>query len=71
MGDDEPALGEQMNRDLYLDPGFTPDRDGLVRAVRADIDDTVERAQAAVERRRGEEAQAHIAGEEPGSADEP
>jgi hypothetical protein len=47
-----------MNRDLYLDPGFQQDRPGLVDALEDEIDDTVERAQAALEKRRAAEAAA-------------
>jgi hypothetical protein len=50
--DDAPTIGEKMNRDLYLDPGFTAEHTSLVDAVRADQDETVERAQAAVDERR-------------------
>jgi hypothetical protein len=31
--DDTPTLGEQMNRGMYLDPGFTPDKPSLVNAI--------------------------------------
>ncbi len=51
-GNDTPNIGERMNRELYLDPGFTQDRPVLVDAIRAEQDETVERAQAAVDERR-------------------
>jgi hypothetical protein len=50
--DDTPSLGERMNSALYLDPGFTLERDSMVDAVRKEQDATVERAQAAVDERR-------------------
>ncbi len=50
--DDSPTLGEQMNRGLYLDPGFTEDKPGLVDALRDDIDDTTKRAQANLDQQR-------------------
>ena len=50
--DDSPTLAEQMNRGMYLDPGFTQDRPGLVDALRDDIDDTTKRAQANVDQQR-------------------
>jgi hypothetical protein len=56
--DDAPTLGEQMNHDLYLDPGFTAEHTSLVDAVRADQDETVVRAQAAVDQRRADAAEA-------------
>lgn len=62
--DDSPTLGEQMNNDLYLDPGFTEDKPGLVDAVREEIDETAQRAEA---KRDAERRQA----EESGLADEP
>lgn len=57
--DDSPTLGEQMNNDLYLDPGFTEDKPGLVDAVREDIDETAKRAQAKLdaEHRQAEESE--------------
>jgi uncharacterized protein YbaA (DUF1428 family) len=55
--DDAPTLGEQMNHDLYLDPGFTAEHTSLVDAVRADQDETVVRAQAAVDQRRADAAE--------------
>jgi hypothetical protein len=55
--DDAPTLGEQMNRDLFLDPGFTADKGPLVDALRKEQDETVERAQAAVDDRRAEAAE--------------
>ena len=54
--EDSPTLGEQMNRAMYLDPGFTPDKPGLVKAIREDIDETTERAQANVDQQRANEA---------------
>jgi hypothetical protein len=50
--DDSPTLGEQMNRSLYLDPGFTADKPGLVGALRDDIDETAQRAQANLDQQR-------------------
>jgi len=58
MGDDSPTIGEQMNHDLFLDPGFEDDKPGLVDALRDDIDETVERAQANLDRQRREAAEA-------------
>ena len=57
--DDSPTLGEQMNNDLYLDPGFSEDKPGLVDALRDEIDETAERAQAKLdaERRQAEESE--------------
>jgi hypothetical protein len=52
MSDDSPTLGEQMNSSLYLDPGFTADKPGLVDALRDDIDDTTKRAQANLDQQR-------------------
>jgi hypothetical protein len=52
MSDDSPTLGEQMNRDLYLDPGFTEDKPPLVEAIRKEIDETAERAQANLDQQR-------------------
>jgi hypothetical protein len=59
--DDEPTLGEQMNRGLGLDPGFTAEHTGLAGALSDDIDDTTVRAQAAVDKRRKEELAAERA----------
>jgi hypothetical protein len=50
--EDEPTVAEQMNRGLYLAPGFTPDKPTLVDALREDIDDTTKRAQANVDQQR-------------------
>jgi hypothetical protein len=50
--EDSPTLGEQMNRGMYLDPGFTKDRPNLVGALRDDIEDTTKRAQANVDQQR-------------------
>ena len=47
MHDDTPNIGEQMNRGMYLDPGFTQDKPGLLDALRDEIDETAERAKAA------------------------
>lgn len=54
--DESPTLGEQMNRALYLDPGFTADKPNLVRAIRDDIDDTTKRAQANLDQQRANAA---------------
>lgn len=67
MSDDDSTLGERMNRDLFLDPGFQEDKPGLVDALREETDETVKRAQAAVDRRRREAGE--LADET--SADEP
>ena len=56
MSDDSPTLGEQMNSSLYLDPGFTEDKPGLVDALRDDIDDTTKRAQANLDQQRANAA---------------
>jgi hypothetical protein len=79
--DDSPTLGEQMNRALYLDPGFKQDKPNLVSAIRDDIDDTTKRAQANLDQQRQnasdvEEIAAEIAEEKaegvpPGLPDEP
>ena len=50
--EDSPTLGEQMNRALYLDPGFNPDKPTLVNAIRREIDETTKRAQANVDQQR-------------------
>jgi hypothetical protein len=50
--EDSPTLGEQMNRGMYLDPGFTQDKPNLVGALRDEIDDTTKRAQANVDQQR-------------------
>ena len=47
MHDDRPIIGEQMNRELYLDPAFTLDHPGLIDALEAEIDETAERAKRA------------------------
>jgi hypothetical protein len=44
MHDDRPGLGEEMNRELGLDPGFTLDRPGLLDALEDEIDETAKRA---------------------------
>jgi len=54
MSSDDSTLGEKMNHDLYLDPGFSEDKPSLVGALRDDIDETVERAQANLDRQRAE-----------------
>lgn len=59
--DADPTLGEMMNRAMYLDPGFTVDRPGLIDAIHAEIDETVIRAQAALDDRRADEAAAAVA----------
>jgi hypothetical protein len=66
--EDSPTLGEQMNRALYLDPGFTQDKPSLVSAIRDDIDATAKRAQANLDQQRAnakdiEELAAEIAKE--------
>ena len=45
--EDEPTLGETMNRDLGLDPGFTLDRSDLdlVEEAREEQDETVEESE--------------------------
>jgi len=58
--EEEPTLGEQMNNDLYLDPGFTEDKPGLVDSLRDEIGETVERAQDALHKRRVEETHAKV-----------
>jgi hypothetical protein len=50
--DEEPTLAEQMNRGLYLDPGFTADKPKLVDALRDEISDTTKRAQANLDQQR-------------------
>jgi hypothetical protein len=50
--EDSPTLGEQMNRGMYLDPGFTQDKPNLIGALRDDIDDTTKRAQANLDQQR-------------------
>jgi hypothetical protein len=54
--EDSPTLGEQMNRGMYLDPGFTVDKPSLVDALRDDIDDTTKRAQANLDQQRANAA---------------
>ncbi len=64
MADDTPTLGEQMNRGMGLNPGFTPDKPGLAKAIKDDIDDTTKRAQANLDQQRANaEAVAEIAAE--------
>jgi hypothetical protein len=60
MPDDSPTLGEQMNRALYLDPGFSQDKPGLVGALRDDIDATAKRAQANVDQQRQNAAEVEL-----------
>ena len=50
--EDSPTLGEQMNRGMYLDPGFKQDKPNLVGALRDDIDATTKRAQANLDQQR-------------------
>jgi hypothetical protein len=50
--EDSPTLGEQLNRGLYLDPGFTQDKPNLIGAIRDDIDATAKRAQANLDQQR-------------------
>jgi hypothetical protein len=50
--DDSPTLGELMNRGLYLDPGFNPDKPVLAKALHEEIKDTTVRAQANVDQQR-------------------
>jgi len=54
--EDSPTVGEQMNRALYLDPGFTQDKPNLLGALRDEIGDTVKRAQANVDQQRANQA---------------
>ena len=54
--DDSPTLGEQMNRGMGLDPGFSLDKPSVVSALREETDSTVRRAQANVEQQRKNEA---------------
>jgi hypothetical protein len=74
--DDAPTIGETMNQDLYLDPGFTQDRATMVDAVRKEQDETVQRAQAALDDRRADEAADSVEGvpgftlEQPSMVDE-
>jgi hypothetical protein len=49
---DDSTLGEKMNRAMYLDPGFSQDKPGLLDALRDDIDATTKRAQANVDQQR-------------------
>jgi hypothetical protein len=64
MDDDSPTLAEQMNRGLYLDPGFTQDKPNLVGALRDDIDDTTRRAQANVDQQRQNAADVELISKE-------
>jgi len=52
MSDDSRTLGEKMNSSLYLDPGFTEDKPKLVDALRDEIEDTTQRAQANLDQQR-------------------
>jgi len=54
--DDSPTLGEQMNRGMGLDPGFSLDRPSVVSHLREETDSTVRRAQANVDQKRQNEA---------------
>jgi hypothetical protein len=54
--DDSPTLGEQMNRGMGLDPGFSLDRPSVVNHLREETDSTVRRAQANVDQQRQNEA---------------
>jgi hypothetical protein len=54
--DDSPTLGEQMNRGMGLDPGFSLDRPSVVSHLREETDATVKRAQANVDQQRANEA---------------
>jgi hypothetical protein len=54
--DDSPTLGEQMNRGMGLDPGFSLDRPSVISHLREETDATVRRAQANVEQQRQNEA---------------
>jgi hypothetical protein len=54
--EDSPTIGERMNRALYLDPGFTVEHPSLIDALHEDQDETVVRAQAALDERRAREA---------------
>jgi hypothetical protein len=65
MADDTPTLGEQMNRGLYLDPGFTEDQPGLVDALREDIEDTAKRAQANLDQQRAKAEETSSLPDEP------
>ena len=56
MPDDKPSLGEQMVRGMYLDPGFSPDKPGLAKQLKDDIDDTTKRAQANLDQQRANAA---------------
>jgi hypothetical protein len=44
--DDEPTVGEEMNRELGLDPGFTLDHPSLVDQAREEQDDTIAESKA-------------------------
>ena len=68
--DDSPTIGESMNRALYLDPGFEQDHPSLIGALRDDQDETVVRAQAALDKRRADAA-AEVADFGEQSADQP
>ena len=52
--DDSPGIGELMNRQLGLDPGFDIDSDSaLIEQARSEIDDDVLRTEAAKHPERG------------------
>jgi len=44
--DDGPTIGEEMNRELGLDPGFALDRPDLAEEAREEQDDTIEESEA-------------------------
>jgi hypothetical protein len=55
--EDEPTLGETMNSDLGLDPGFTLDSDsGLVDEARDEQDETVEESEKKPDRDSADES---------------
>ena len=62
--DDSPTLAEQMNRGMYLDPGFRQDKPNLVGALRDEIDSTTKRAQANVDQQRRNEADVELLSKE-------
>ena len=54
--DDSPTLGEQMNRGMGLDPGFSLDKPSVVSHIREETDATVRRAQANLDQQRANAA---------------
>jgi hypothetical protein len=54
--DDSPTLGEQMNRGMGLDPGFSLDKPSVVNHLREETDSTVRRAQANLDQQRANAA---------------